>query len=381
MARSRSTATRIAGDAAAGLALAAGIAACGWVAHRRRARLPHLEPRDRTGGDAAIDVVVPARDEAETIAGCVMSLWAAGASRVVVVDDASSDPTARLATAAGAEVVTVKRLPAGHLGKPHACAAGAAKTGAPWIAFVDADVRLVPGALDALVEVCEREGLAAASPVLRRRGTDLSDRLAVPLALWERSVGLPPAHGAGGVGALSGQCLVVRRSAYEEAGGHAHPDVRGSVVEAWALARVLAAHGHHSALVLGEYGETAGYRGVAGLRADLGRNVAPLLGDDPPRGALVAAASSALTGVPLLAAATLLRPSWGRLLGVATAYAAGAVVLRDAYRSCGEPEELALLHPAAALLVQAVGIESLLRSLLGRQPEWKGRPLRVVDAA
>ena len=53
--------------------------------------------------------VIPARDEAETIAATVGSLWAQdylGALRVVVVDDESSDGTAEVARRAGAEVVS-----------------------------------------------------------------------------------------------------------------------------------------------------------------------------------------------------------------------------------------------------------------------------------
>ena len=50
-------------------------------------------------------VIVPARDEAGSIADVVSALRGLGVARVIVVDDASSDRTAAIARAAGADVV------------------------------------------------------------------------------------------------------------------------------------------------------------------------------------------------------------------------------------------------------------------------------------
>src|SRR5688500_10527948 len=50
------------------------------------------------------EVVIPARDEASTIAAVVRAARASRASRVLVVDDHSSDDTAAIARDAGAEV-------------------------------------------------------------------------------------------------------------------------------------------------------------------------------------------------------------------------------------------------------------------------------------
>lgn len=86
-----------------------------------------------------VDAVIPARDEAPTVAAVVAAcLGCAHVREVIVVDDGSSDGTGELAAAAGAKVV--RREPEVSGSKALAMEAGVAVSDAEAILFVDGDL-------------------------------------------------------------------------------------------------------------------------------------------------------------------------------------------------------------------------------------------------
>jgi len=96
-------------------------------------------------GRVTIDVIVPARNEAATIADVVAACRGCVFGReVIVVDDGSEDDTGERATAAGAKVI--RRPPDESGSKAHAMEAGVAASDADAFLFVDGDCLDLTGA-------------------------------------------------------------------------------------------------------------------------------------------------------------------------------------------------------------------------------------------
>ena len=209
--------------------------AVGWMLLWSTRRLP-ASRQDRS----AVAVVVPARDEAEALPQLLVPLLAQlrAGDEVVVVDDHSSDATAAVAAEHGARVVAAPDLPAGWVGKPHACSVGASVTTAPLLVFLDADVRPGPDLLAGLAAaITDDDAVVSVQPWHdARRPGERATALANVVALM----------GSGGFTILGarvrptvafGPVIAVTRAAYDAAGGHAHPDVRASLTEDIVLAR------------------------------------------------------------------------------------------------------------------------------------------------
>ena len=366
-------------DVVAGLAGALGVA--GGVhslvrlgrAGRRRHRLGPGDPGELA---ETVSVVVPARNEAGQIGRCVAAIRTQDAkvAEVVVVDDGSRDATAAEAEAAGARVVAAPGPRAGQAGKAAAAALGA-RTGTTgrWLAFVDADVVLAPGALSRLLAACLRTGAVAGSPLARQATRTLWEELLLPdlgLAVAERldldAIGDPARPEA----FLSGQCLLVRRDAYEAAGGFGA--VAGSLVEDVALARRLkAAGGRLEVRLAPDLAAVRMYGRFGDLREGLARNLAEVWGAGA--GSLGWQAARALAGVaPWLALAARPQASAARGLALAggllqlTVRAGGRVV-------AGADPRLALAYPAADLVLLAIYADSVRRRRTGAPVAWKGR--------
>ena len=356
----------------AGLSVAAAVHA---VANTRLLRRPPDAPPPV---DRRVTVVIPARDEAATIEDClaaVLDQRGVPGLRVAVVDDGSTDSTAdRVAGVADDRVTLIDATPPGPgwLGKPNACAQGAAAAGAADVlVFLDADVRLMPDAVAAAVAVLDDAALDLVSPWPRQLTGSAAERLVQPLQQWLWATLLPlrlaERSPRPSLAAANGQFLVVRRTAYDRAGGHGA--VRDQVIEDVALLRAVKAAGGRGVVVDGStLAACRMYDGWPAVRDGYTKSLWSAVGGSPAAAVAAAAGLSAVWLLPPLAALTGSRAG---LAGYAAGVAGRAVV---AARTGSRAWPDALAHPVSIALLDVLVARSLVARRRG-ELRWRGRTL------
>jgi hopene-associated glycosyltransferase HpnB len=202
--------------------------------------------------------VVPARNEAKTIAQTVSALCKQdfpGEFSIVVVDDHSEDGTATIARKAAEKsgapgriaIHSASDLPPGWTGKLWALNEGvqAASDGKPdFLWFTDADIEHAPDTLKRLVFRAEKDSLDLASLMVLLQAKTFPERLLIPPFLYfflmlypPRWIADPNANTAG----AAGGCILLRRNVLAPIGGIA--SIRGEVIDDCALARAVKSRG------------------------------------------------------------------------------------------------------------------------------------------
>jgi len=185
-------------------------------ARRNFRALPLIHPLATSEIPPDCMVVIPARNEEAQIARSVGSL---PHDTVIVVDDHSKDGTAEAARKAGAGVLPAPKLSPGMPGKSNACLAGARVLTSRWIVFADADTWYEPGFLESSIAAAEAGPLDFLSIYLRPEYRGASGHILGPIAVALYFCGANPRRDPAAL--FNGQCLLVRREAYEFIGGHA----------------------------------------------------------------------------------------------------------------------------------------------------------------
>ena len=346
--------------------------------------------------------IVPARNEADILTACLPTLLGQdyqGRLSVVVVDDDSTDGTAKVASELGAAVpnreltvVSARPTPPGWAGKVWAMAEGAQAAGieatvaeADYILFTDADIAYAPGTLDRLASAAAGGEYALVSQMALLRTGNQPEKLLIPAFVYFFAqlypfprVSRPRSRTA----AAAGGCMLVRASALASAGGLA--PIRDARIDDVALGKLLKQAGNRCWLGLTtdvvsmrpynrltDIWDMVSRSAYTQLRYSVALTAAAVLGLAwlyllPP--------AAAVAGVALLAAGgtTTWSAAW-----LAAAGLAGWLLMAISYVPILRLYRLSPLRgltlPLIAALYAAMTADSARRHHRGRGGEWKGR--------
>jgi chlorobactene glucosyltransferase len=355
---------------------------------RLASRRPNLSDAN-PASDTLLSVIIPARNEADTIAAVVRSVLGSNYEplELIVVDDRSTDGTASIVQELGADkrlrLIRGDELPEGWYGKPWACLQGYRHATGELLLFTDSDTRHQPELLEQAVGALRsnRADLVTVSPT--QRCVTFWERIIMPQIWFLLALRYSPARVNRATRArdviANGQFILTTRAAYEAAG--THEAVRHEVAEDLALAQTYLRRGLKLHFAFAErLMETRMYRGLASLIEGWSKNI--YLGgrrsfpDEPlPRALVPVMLASAmlfwlLPSVTLLMSALL--PGLDNLAPAALAASIlGAVFWMLICFGMRIPALYGLGYPLGALMALYISLRSTWRG--ARTVEWRGR--------
>jgi len=356
---------------------------------------------DRLCPPAKVSVIIPAYNEADNIAACIMAVlessdWSADWLKVWVVDDQSTDDTLAIAQNLQAtladprlEVIAGISRPADEawVGKNWACVQAVDQASGEFLLFLDADVRLKPSAISTALEFVQRSQLDLFTCWLTLICGCWAEWLAQPLIAGILAAGLdfaqindPQSETVFAVGPF----MLFRRTAYEQIGGHRA--VGDQVVEDVELARLIKQKGLTLHCGLGhELGTLRMYPTGAALWEGWTKNW--YLGSQRNLGVTLQTALLVfwICTLPWLAAIGLLLKGslagFTPLDGIAIALAVASILLQYPIRRAiaqlsAIPPRYWWLTGAGGAFVTAIILGSIIKTKTGWGWTWRGRPLK-----
>ena len=356
-----------------------------WRHYRLWPQLPDAElpqfpvPLARESTALPVAIIVPARDEELNLLRLLPSLLCLEPlpAEILMVDDRSTDGTARVTAGFGIRAVTTSEPPSGWSGKNWACVLGAEQTAAPWLLFADADTWQAPASLGAALAQAEADRADLLSVFPRQECHALWEQLLLPFAFAHYLAAISPRWAnddSAGSAVANGQYLLIRREMYARIGGHGA--VRASLGEDVALAGLVRRAGGRVRLYRADQlVRVRMYRSLGGLQTGFRKFMAGYLLAQPLHG-LVIVGSTALAGLPLI---RLCEWAAGRASArlAAASYLVGVLGMVPWARWFGAGWWTALLQPVAYALFQLVALDAAVRWLLGVRVTWKGRRYRI----
>jgi hopene-associated glycosyltransferase HpnB len=211
---------------------------------------PLLPPDAGLSARATVVAVIPARNEAEGIARCIASLLRHGID-IILVDDASTDGTAQIATEAALAIGQAERLtilqgsplPPGWTGKLWAMQQGieTARLRQPdFVLLTDADIEYDQGTVHELVGLAQSRNLDMVTRMVLLVSESFPERLLIPAFVFFFFMLYPPrwiANPRKSLAGAAGGCMLVRASTLFALDGVR--SLRGELIDDCALAKAV----------------------------------------------------------------------------------------------------------------------------------------------
>jgi glycosyltransferase involved in cell wall biosynthesis len=330
---------------------------------------------------ATVSAIIPARNEESVIAKSIESLARQPEiSEIIVVDDQSTDGTARVVHSLigrypQLRLLQADSLPDGWVGKNHALWTGVQQAKGEWLLFTDADAEHDPGSAARSLQIAREREAALVSFSPEQITEEWYEKALIPYVYLRlakffsyNAVNDPKSKAA----AANGQFLMIRRDVYNAIGGHAA--VAGEVLEDVAIAMRVKAAGHRIWFDSGKgLVRVRMYRSFDEMWQGWKKNLYRLIGGTP--WALIRELESNLPWIPFLLIALGLKYPFliflGVLLLIARQTSYGLELVRNQY-----PFSFIFYYVPAAALYVAV-LWASYRSHVNGRIVWKGREYAV----
>jgi hopene-associated glycosyltransferase HpnB len=340
---------------------------------------------------ARVAVVVPARNEAESVGKCVASLLSQQPRdlHIYVVDDGSTDGTADVARAVAQEarrlddltVISGSPLPSAWTGKLWAVQQGIERAHdftPEFILLTDADIAHAPGSLAQLIALARRGHYDLASLMVRLSCESTAERWLIPAFVFFFFMLYPPrwiANPRSRTAGAAGGCMLVRAEVLERVGGVAA--IRSEIIDDCALARLIKHAG--GKIWLGLARETASLRPYPTAQ-DVGEMIARSAFSQLHHSVLLLMLTVVgLCACFVLPIVVLFSGDWiAAGLGLA-AWLAMSLCYLPMVRYYRLTSAWALTLPAAAVFYMGATLLSATRYWRGRGGQWKDRTQDIAS--
>jgi hopene-associated glycosyltransferase HpnB len=193
---------------------------------------------------SGVTVLIPARNEADTISLTLSAISKQGnISKIILIDDQSSDNTIKIAQELGIEsldIITAEDLPEGWSGKLWALEQGRQKVITEYILLLDADIELKPGIVYSLLEKAVNEQLQLVSLMANLRMSSFLEKLLMPAFIYFFKLLYPFSisnSDSNLISAAAGGCILLKTKSLIEIGGF--EALKYELIDDCALARKI----------------------------------------------------------------------------------------------------------------------------------------------